>query len=190
VRPYARARTSALVNAGEVSVELFPVSFVGLQAGTQLSNRNTKLDTLDCTMVACQGNLSTTYLRAKGVVGYAGFFLGGSAQVGWQRPSDTTLPFGDDASSLAGLAGGDTLVSFEGYAGYRPPGPYSFGVYASRDRFTGSGAANDMESVMARRSWGPWRVMLGLGAYESTTRDRGFTTYGVVEWIGVPSLGL
>lgn len=190
VRPSTTLSTSILVNRAEVAVDLFPVSFFGLSAGIRGSQRAVSLDTLDCNAVYCRGLLGTAYLRPQLLLGYGPFSALAALHVAWLASSNSTEPFGDDVTNLAGNAGGDHLVGSELAAQVRLTPAIAAGTYLSADHMIGSGSTNDMISVFGKYLRGSFSYMAGAGAYESTTQSRAFTCYAIVGWTGIPAVGL
>lgn len=188
-RPQVEAQTSVLVNRIDANLSLYPISFLGFIVGHYKSYRSTKkFDTVDCEVYQCTGLLSSTYVKARFITGYAGFFAGASARLDLMNVALSSRPFVDETSALIARARGDRLRTFETYGGYQVLPQLSFGFYGSFSHMLYSGGRNDSESLFARYVWNAWQVSVGGGFYRSSTQPRDVTGWLLVQWTGKPSL--
>ncbi|MCM2323520.1 MAG: hypothetical protein NDJ90_09690 [Oligoflexia bacterium] len=184
LRPAVKVQTSGVVNRGQVSLGVYPVSFWQLELGYAYSYRATTIDTLDCAVLECGGGLGRAFAGTSLVLARSGFFAGWSSTITALSPTRTEQAFGDESSSLAGAQGGDTLVSHEGFAGYELRPELRAGFLLSRDHMLSSGATSSLNSIFGRLDRGAWAFTLGAGIHESVTRDAGLAVFGMVRWKG------
>ena len=189
VRPNLIISTSALVNEGDIGVDLYPISFFGVRLGTSQASRNVTLDTLDCSLVACGGGLARNSIEAKLTLGAAAYFMQAIALYENQTPSIKTVPYGDEMTSLAGRAGGDQMLKNELIIGREFEGGYLGGLHFAAARMIASGAHNDEQALLGGYKKGVWAYIAGAGVYESSTQSRGFSAFGLVTWTGLPQIG-
>ena len=189
VRPNLRVATSALVDNGDLGVDLYPISFLGVRLGSSLATRNVTLDTLDCSLVACGGTLGRNSIETKLTLGAAGYFMQATAVYENQTPSIKSVPYADEVASLAGRTGGDQLLKNELIVGREFDGGYVGGLHFSAARMIASGANNDEQSLVGGYKKGRWTYLAGAGAYESSTQSRSLSMFALFSWSGIPKIG-
>jgi hypothetical protein len=191
IRPYGRVQTSGVVNKVEVGTQVWPISFVNIQAFQSFTDRGRdKIDTLDCGARECAGRLSRTGVLSQIFLGVGPLFAVPSFRWEWLAPQNSAAPFGDESSNLFGQRGGDRLVTFSTAAGIKLDPVYSTGVILDFQNMKTSGANNAAAQLFVRRSDDPWTLALSAGTYRSTTAPLGWTGGFVIQWTGAPSLAI
>jgi hypothetical protein len=184
------ARSSYFVSAGAARLELYPVSFLGLSAGAALSTRHTDLDTLDCSIVQCRGELTRLFAEAKLIFGAGPIFFVPYAKAERLTSRDSGRPFGDEESNLAGMFHADSLLTYGGVLGVTLAHTWRVGVTGSHQKMTDSGADNDFLAGFLSWTLQSLTIRGGAGVYRSSTADAGPTAFISVKWLISPSLSL
>ncbi len=189
VRPALRVQSSGVVNHVDAMVDLFPISIFGVTLGISDNSRATDSPEVDCQTAACRGNLLREYARAKLLGGYKDLF--GIIRVRYESitPSVQNIPFVDESNVIEGLPGGDQEFSEDFNLGYRVNPKWMVGVYTSWARMVGTGSENNMQDLYVGYRYGKFQGFLGAGVYASSFEARSFSSYLIVEWTGLPSIG-
>jgi hypothetical protein len=190
VRPTLTLGTIGIVNSAEVAAEFYPVSILGLTVGQSHSIRLTESLSMDCANLYCRGNLGRTFVKARGLIGAAGFFLVPAVRLDWLTPGANSQPFYDEFSILTGLSGGDRLVTLGAALGYEVTDALKVALAASQQRMIGT---NDVAQVLygvGMYSLDEWRFSAGAGVYQSNYYEPSFSGIARVSWIGKDSVGL
>ncbi len=190
VRPALRLQSSALVNLGELRLELAPVSLVQVDLSLTSVHRNTDLGTLDCDRIVCSGFLNRASLGLQLVGGFESLFLIGQGRIESLNLRREGARLGDEQSNLEGRAPRDTLVSTSLVAGLNLSPTQRLGGIFSQSRMDGTGNSN--QSVLgfwASRFSETWVLRLFGGSYESSTQVRAPTIGIQVRWEPTKNLG-
>jgi hypothetical protein len=194
LRPTVRIQTSGVVTQTGGALEFFPISVLGLSAGSLAGMRFTDTSTIDCSTAECHGFLSRHFVRAKLTAGYGGAFLTGTSRLTWVASSNTAIPFTEEGSALIGAPGGDRLLQHEANFGYkldlRSGASLLLGGTLSVDQMLLQGTSNQSEQAFLGYKTGPWLGLISAGAYRSSTLPQSFTASFYLQWTGVPSLAL
>lgn len=191
MRGSAKLRTSGLINRVDASLELHPISFVGLRGGYAVSQRWSSGGVSDCAYAACLGSISSPYAGASLLLGHAGVVFAGNVQLGMLIPSENSSVFYDETLSLVGLQGGDHGVSTTLALTYRAAAsPWLMGALYMGDQMVGTRQSGDFAGAFGRYQSGAWSYALGAGSYASNINPRGIAVFAQVRWTGGPSLEL
>ena len=169
------------------SLNLYPVSFVRLSGGYGISSRDTTLDTLDCTVVECRGRIAGPFLETAVVVGAGQVFSSITAGKRFLTPSLTARNFGEENSSLAGQAGGDTLTSLSWLAGVTLNPHWMVGMGVGLSRMDLNRTLNLNQSLFLRYRAGEFQVLGGGGLYRSSTIEASPAVFLELKWLGAVS---
>lgn len=191
LRPELRLQSSILVDMPEASLSIYPVSFAGIRIGRAESFRFTDFPAIDCVVAECRGRVSANFLKTQVALGYADFFVVHHLHYRSLAASRPERPIGDEQSSFIGKPGQDSVL-FQTLAIGMKLGDYpTAGLLLETGRMLGTGAESDHESVFFRLAKKEsWTYVVGAGLYRSTTHERGFTFYGALTVIGIPSVEL
>ncbi len=193
MRTVTKLRTSALVNAGEVELQLAPISFFVLSGGTGASHRNVDSATIDCSQFDCRGVLGSQYIGSTLLLG-AGDWAGGiDLRVDWLKPitsSATQQDFADENSVLVGKKDGDRLLTQRIFLAWSPLPNWRWGGFLSVQQMDVSSASNRTQGVFGKFAAEPWAFTAGLNFYESSTHSRSPGIFTAISWTGIPSISL
>ena len=82
IRPKLKLSTSAVINTYDVSLEVYPISFIGLDFGYRHTNSNySDFDFYDCESINCTGDMKRSYFGQKMALGYKNFIAMGQAYI-------------------------------------------------------------------------------------------------------------
>jgi hypothetical protein len=188
LRPVARVTPIAVVNQGEVTLEVYPISFFRIAGGYYASYRAANETGLDCQSIQCEGLLSGPALAASLVFGF-GQFVGFAEARAVRLTSSDSRSFGDEYTSLVGNGPTDTLIAYRGGLGARLSPDLVAGLLASADAMTDSKQDDQLVAGFVRyaKTGSPWKFFAGGGRLSSSTLGTGAQVFFSVAWLGMAS---
>jgi hypothetical protein len=190
VRPFIRYQGVGLANRGDIGLDINPISFLNFRFGLRSRYRILgNFDTLGCETANCRGLLTSPFAGSRVLFGWKGLFLMGTVVAEQLKHTDSSRRFAEEMSSLYGAAMGDTLVSTDLAAGFEVRPSWSIGGVFQTNRMLQYGSSNYFGGGFVRHQWDEWSGLVGLGYYESSTKNPGGgLAFFQVEYRGTPSL--
>jgi hypothetical protein len=169
-----RANTSFKTAGANLKLELYPISFLGLQVGLQPSYRAFDFSGINCSTLQCQGTMHRSFIDIKGILGTKKYYLGYA--IGYTF-SSTKLEIGktgfyDEGVSLSGNDSSDRVRGFEIWPGVAWTETQRTGVLFHSAKFHKSETSS--QSVYGYYSYTQesHRFMMGAGVYQSTLQSQ------------------
>jgi hypothetical protein len=198
LRTQARVQTSGVVNSADLRLEIFPISFLGLTVGKNLSARAADFSAISCSEYLCQGSVDRSFVSGILALGAAGFSVLAYGRYDDMRASsaqgDSFLGRGfyDEMASIRGLSLRDQLQSLDLLATYEVDSEkkHRLGILNSRARFLGSRESAESLYAMWIYNFGKYTLQTGVGTYESSFQKRAFSAFAGFKWTPKKGAGL
>lgn len=188
-RAWARYAGSGLVNRVEAGVTVSPWAPIALDAGASVRIRLIdRFATVDCDGLQCSGWVSASFLRVRSTLGFNGFFVLPIFMWEHMTPSNNTpgysgQGFVDEQSALVGSAGGDVRREWMLIAGASLSPVWRAGYLYQSSNMLHAGSSNRLDALFVGHDLKPeWRLLGGLGLYQSSTWSQGPTAFVRVQW--------
>ncbi len=182
--------SSGRTHGYDVSLQFFPISFLGVEVGHAESVRFANAFYVDCSIAQCQGSLSRNYIRGSFVFGVPELFGSIAIKTTTISPSQSEIDFVDEYSNLVGRSGGDRLVTKEFVMGHKFNDQWTAVALLNEESMVEKGSASRLTGIATRYKMSPWVFGLGAGLYQSSSASLGLSIFGGIKWIGAPSLAL
>lgn len=191
VRPAIQLATTGNYNAGEVSLDFFPISFLGVKAGAGLWQMTAKYEAYDCELIQCKGKFNHQFIEAKAGFGVGPVFLLARGKIeDFQQDPLQQKDFIEPTLGMIAHRDGDRIRSATGVLGatlndhWLIAAIWAEGVTEKQKGFS--------RTQLLTVNWkGPsLSLVVGAGAFESSIKDREFTAVGVIRWNIWPSIEL
>ncbi len=189
LRPEIEGASAGTYNSAAASLELFPISFLGVRAGGESVQNDNEYTAYDCDLYRCLGRYYRTFAEAELTLGAGPVFLRGSVRrERWTQKEADAGDFVEPTSGILLRGTGDSETVYFGAVGLK------FG-----ENWTLLGITRYAESDEGWSRWpygvvrytnGAWQVGLGAGQFESSLKDKEFTGVGFVRWEIAPSVAL
>lgn len=190
LRPSFQFSTSGIINRGELALNYYPISFFGISLGHSKSLRLSNSKVFNCDIINCLGILHSNFFKTEILLGYDHYFVIGKFRYNFLSPSSTGRPFGDENSYLIGNATGDQLLAQDLIFGAKLGSHYKAGISLSSKKMIHHGSLQQFKTGFFQMVRGKWVYILGAGIYESNVQKPGFTSYLLIQWVGISSIGL
>lgn len=192
IRPTVKLSSIGVVNSISASVDVHPISILGVSVGTSGSWRVVPAGTsyVDCNTVYCDGTITRNFVAAKAVLGSGRLFFGGTARFEWMSAGRADQPFLDENATLVGTAGSDRFASFTGAVGFLPGDKQTVGLMFTNGSFLGSGQRVQSAFGFYQFAWNDFRPTIGAGYTEGTTFGSNFLGVLQVEYVIRPSFAI
>jgi hypothetical protein len=191
IRPHVGAGTAGYYNSAIASLDLYPLSFLGVRAGGEAIQNDKKYTAYDCETYQCKGRMYRTFVQSELTAGYSSYFI----QLRWKRERWTLADpnnsqFIETGSGLSLSGKGDAQTVYRATLGYKlnPTWTILGVVNYSQSDITREIAHFPFAAV--RYTTGPYSVGVGAGVYSSTIRPQGGSAVAFFGWNIKPSLAL
>lgn len=191
IRPAVKGATAGSYNSGGASIALFPVSFLGVEAGAEAINNTNEYQAYDCDTYGCTGKYWRGYLAGTVGLGAGPVFLVGRGKIeNLRQHPDQMVDFIEPTSGLPARANGDRLKTVSGAAGVKLGAEWKL-IYAyswSRMQELNGQSQTHLGII----SWNneSWAISAGAGTFKSEIKDRELTGVLRLEWRALPHVGL
>lgn len=192
---YTRVRldgTSAGVyNSISPSIELYPVSFLGVRAGGEAIQNDADYSAHDCATYVCRGRFYNTFVQGELTLGAGGFFM--QARVRrerWTQAVPGVTAFIDPEAALALAGTGDSRTYYRGTLGMKIDESWSaIGsmIYIQADSDNG---ISRFPFGLVRYKTGRFTIAAGGGVFSSKLKSEGVAALVTFKWEIWPSLAL
>ncbi len=198
IRPAVTLFAAGIVNAADVHLDLYPISFFGFTAGAFVDSRTGNVGSYQCSFVVCQGTVQGNYLKARLLYELAGvIFVGNASWKNLQAPASSQA-FLDEWSDLLGNPGGDTLMIQDYVLGYRIDPQIFAGVDYRQQIMQGSRTNSVLLAAVASYNHADnhtdnhldYKFTVGAGEYTDPTVAGNGVIFGRFEWFGLRAIGL
>jgi hypothetical protein len=191
LRPKIEGATAATYNSGAVSLELFPLSFLGGRAGGESIQNDNEYSAYDCEIYGCLGRYYRTFAEAELSLGAGPVFM----QARWRRERWTqkNAQAGDFLEPTSGVVldgTGDSQTVYIGMLGFKFSENWSvLGVvrYAESEGLEGW---SRMPYGVIRYTSGNFQIGVGGGQFESSLKSKDATALGFFRWDFWPSVAI
>lgn len=199
LRPKVNVDSSVFVNTINAELQFYPISIFGLTTGASHSVRRVnKLKEFDCDQYECRGDLKKTFIRAHMLLGYKGVKISYSYQRDFLKMSGFNQTAAVELNNSVLFNQGGSLVDKQTlFAGYGVTEQLDLGVlYLANDMKTTPNATIKEQSrsvgqfLAGQYRWLPFKIMAGLGTYESDYMPREFSALVKVSWSPDTTLSL
>lgn len=184
-------RSSGIINSASAELEFFPISFLGITSQLEKSYRNPfALDTFDCDIVHCQGNLLRKTVGVKGAITVKGYFTLFNLTTTLQEIDKTANDkiFADEMSTLEGSAGKDRRNSLSIVLGKDINDSTKLGVVLIKHSMTGTSQNSLFRIGIIQKTISKIDWTLGIGSFR-TRYDQNVLS-GVIQMKYFPEKGL
>jgi hypothetical protein len=191
LRPYVELDTGGTYNSGLVGVEVFPISFLGIKAGQEWIQNDTKSISFHCSKYSCAGTSTRAFVESSLSVGFSGWFLlAGGRWEKWHEKTTSNGDFLDLSSGLAATSTGDSQLVLHGVTGFQTSAEWS--VIADMHFYKMVTHAGISRFFFLGPRWKQDTVTVAFGPtyYSSTEQDGGFGGFIWLTWTPYPSLAL
>lgn len=191
LRPKLEGASAGTYNSGAVSLELFPISFLGVRAGGESIQNDNEYSAYDCELYRCLGRFARTFVEAELTLGAGPVFVQGRwrRERWWQKDADAG-DFIEPTSGLVLRGTGDSETIYIGVAGFKFNDSWSLlGVvrYAESDQTEGW---SRMPYGVIRYTRGRLQIGAGAGQFESSLKEKEVTALSFIKWEVAPSIAL
>ena len=148
IRPELEFRTSGLVNYAGGKLFIYPLPILGLFTGAEKGIRGLdNLDTFDCDVVHCEGEMTRQFIGARAAIAYKRFFF----STEWRKSniefSKTGRPYVDEITTLLGNGNDTTTVSlFVG--GFKLNDKHQLGGLFLKNEMKNNSSSSSMTSII------------------------------------------
>ena len=173
IRIGAKAGTSAVVNQLELSVDVHPVSILGIGFGKMWDSSDLEFNFFNCTESNCRNNYERDFGRVKALVGYKDFIWVNQLRFEEIKPSREDKPFTEYAQVMLGEAQGDRQQILQSLFAYRLDLTEMLGVlytHAQMEQLNQS--ARGYHLFYQRPQW-TGTLGFGVGYFESSVKPNG-----------------
>lgn len=182
-RPSLEISSSYFVNKGTLAFDVFPIGIFGLSAGHVWSSRSlNEMETLDCSVVRCNGSWSGSFAKGTLALGYEKFFALYTRKLTFIVSGDPSRPIAEEFSVLVGRSDRDRLCDSDLIVGYAISEQWSAGIQYKVQSMLDSGNANEMITGYGRWESGAYAITGAAGQHVSPTQPRSFTVQALFEW--------
>ena len=182
IRPGYQASTAFSYNSGEIYVDLFPISFVGLRLGQEWITNNKEYKDYDCQRLNCEGEFGKQYLEARLAGAYKEAFFATRLRRSELSSNDQTKNFPEEVMGLEASAKGDQveiITTIVGVKLYPDWALLALNVYGQMDKLKG---ISRMTTINLTYRWDQYRVMAGVGEFNSPLAHREVTGLFLFSW--------
>ncbi len=191
LRPSVTGFTAGSYNSGRAMLEIYPVSFLGIEGGAEAISNTNEYKAYDCATYNCLGKFWTTFAGATLIAGAGRVFLVAKGKVVnlRQHPAQSAN-FIEPTSGLVAQRQGDQLTVASGAAGLKVSQSWSV-IYAyARSEMKEIESSSEMHLGILSWKSGDWRISAGGGTFRSDIKERQGTGILRIEWRATPQLGL
>lgn len=174
VRESAYAVTSGSINTIGARIDFFPISILGLVAGTEQVYRSSKeLDTFDCDVQVCDADGGRSYIRVENVLAYKKFVLIND----YQREFFDYKYDGIVANALhtLELQDDDIVNLMRNILAYQYSSKYTFGIIHFRTWSEKTRQDSTYLGFLNQFKRGKWTYDVVLGGYHARSGDDHFS---------------
>lgn len=173
-RPYIFGGSSVVINQIEGGVDFYPISLLSIGAGRRYDRSDFEFGFFDCdTTVECKNSYERNFVRAKLVAGYKGFVTFHVLRKENIIPDKTVRRFGEYTHVVHGDADGDQLTTLQSFLGYREDEKMYGLLYLKAKMKETNHYSNGIFGVHQLPVWDNWKLMVGLGAFQSSVKGNG-----------------
>jgi hypothetical protein len=185
VRPSLYAQTSGVINGVGAQIDFFPVSFLGLYAGSKVIKRGTdELGSYDCTLTICNGTMNRNYVGLKLGLALKGVFLFIDGKKESAEVKDRLGVFAEETGTLLGQSGGDDLTQVTSILGYEISKKFSLGALVQHSEMEKLKNKSIMSLAITRMNFKPWSITIGAGQFHTRQSTDHFTILALFSWTG------
>ncbi len=189
-RVYFWGASAATYNSGEVAIEIFPLSFLGLRAGGESIQNDSAYSAYDCIEVQCLGRFYRNFLESELSLGAGRLFLQGRwRRELWASSHKEKTDFVDPTSGLIMDGQGDAQTVYQGVVGVKFATGWS-AIVGLRYARNNEGEESRFPHALLRFQWGSLTLGLGGGVFDSPLKVKAGSAIGLLRWEIWPSLAL
>jgi hypothetical protein len=191
LRPRLYASTAGIYNSADLAVEFFPLAIMGVRAGGEAIQNDSKYSAYDCDANECLGRYYRTYIEGELTLGAGPVFVQGRwRRERWTQKNPDQGDFIDPTSGVALKSQGDSQTVYYGVAGLKFSDRWTLlGIvrYSENDQL---GGWSRFPYGVIRYKSGPFSVGVGAGVFESSLKSENVSALGLIRWEIAPSLAL
>lgn len=184
---YARVRvygsSAGIYNSLDGAVEFFPLAIMGVRAGGEGIQNDSKYKAYDCERYECLGRYYRTYIEGELTLGAGPVFVQGRwRRERWTQKNPDQGDFIDPTSAIVIKGQGDSQTVYFGVAGLKLSDKWTFlGVlrYAESDQLEGW---SRFPYGVIKYTDGPFSVGIGGGQFESSLKGESFSAVGLLRY--------
>lgn len=190
IRPKLWLDSAATYNSAAAMVDVFPLSFLGVRAGGEAVQNDTKYTAYNCSDANCLGRFYRNFFEAEVTLGAGPVFVQGKwRRERWSEAHPLSGDFIEPTSGFLLHANGESETVYQAVAGVRASSGFTVmgGVrYASSD----SREHSRMPFGLLKWNLDPVSIGVGGGYFESDLKKREMTGLLFLRWEILPSLEL
>ncbi len=191
IRPSLKLATAGTYNAGQVSIDLFPLSFIGIKAGVGAWQTTDDYKAFDCTQIQCKGKFNHQFIEAKvGFVAGPLFLLARGKIEDFQQSPLQQNDFIEPTLGMVAEKEGDRVRSATGILGGNINDRWSLAALWSEGTMEKRKGFSRTQMLTVNWKADSVTILLGAGAFESSEKSQGATFAGLLRWEIWPSIEL
>lgn len=186
MRPSLSYKTSVLLNAISPQIDIYPISFIGLYTGKTFAKRRpTKLDTFNCEIIECQGDLQKSFFGIKMALAWKSYFL-----LYTYKQTDISILgskfdyFVEETSSLQATSDNDLLKNHTLIIGKKLQNNYQAGLLFVHNKITNYPNNSYMLMAMAGLERNKFSYIFSSGIFKTRNNQQVWTTLFMIKWTG------
>lgn len=189
VRPNLSVRGPSSLT-GVAGVDIYPLSFLGFTIGRQYMRRLVEQPEIDCDRLECEGWLNHTFLRARAVGEYAGFFaMLTFEKTDYDAFKSLARPVFQSNNAVVQNANGDRGDDWNLAIGYNLNEEWRVGVSGQEFRTEITRNHQDQQLLFVGWKRDKWECLGGIGRFASTPLGATAQLAGSCSWNLFPKIG-
>ncbi len=189
IRPSIELKTSYFLNGVISKMDFYPISPIGFYAGIDRSYKNLKnLDTFNCDLVACKGEIKRDFWGYRFGLAYQKFFLTFDFRKNFTRTNSNFSFYADELTSLLGQIGQEvvnTQIIIFGKSISKNSKVGLLNVYNKTFNFKNTSSMSMLIGQFAKEKW---NYIIGGGFFHTRDDQRVFSILFVLNWKGKKGL--
>jgi hypothetical protein len=179
IRPNIKANLSGVVNSASAEFEIYPVSFIGLSAGSEYTDSQFDFPFFDCDEIQCRGQLKRSFVQSKMALGFKGIISTINLKTDYIDHSVNSRDYGDFRKGMRGHQGHDILFEKRWVLG-KTFEDKMVGVMFEESHYEISEDRNHTSMVIYQFKNGQNTYVFGAGKFE--TKEVGLGHIVVFRW--------
>lgn len=185
VRAGVSGSTALTYNSIEGTVEVFPLSVLGVRAGIELSENQSDYRDFDCNSYECQGAQQKKFIEAQAVAGAWRWFLHFNVRnEDWAHKEKVGEPtrFVEPSLGVALSHNGERMRVYQGILGRAVGDQWKImSVFRYAENESGTQVSR-MPALMVKWSPAPVSFLVGCGVFSSTLKDANVSVFASLSY--------
>ncbi|RME16400.1 MAG: hypothetical protein D6797_04610 [Bdellovibrio sp.] len=182
--------TAGTYNEALVSVDLFPVSFLGVSLGQGLYHNSKDYEDFDCLRYKCIGEFNYTFVKYTLILGYKKFFFYQSYK---KKPIQAQEVDKDHIIPDIGLAANsesENISQYHSIVGWSISSKWTMGYQYIFSQTVKNPGLSQSHFLLVSYKKSKLTLSVSLGSFYSSLKPLGFSTIGYFKYQFAPSLSI